>query len=132
MRAELVIVSLLNVAAVTAIVGTRAARVRLPQNTAYPALVYEQVDGTPVPPITANAGGNLSRARVQVTALSRTLTEMDSLLEAVRVACSFKSGLINTVQVVSVLPDSVQPVLRDDDAAVFYQSMDFMVTYFET
>jgi hypothetical protein len=131
MRSELVIVSLLNVAAVTAIVGNRMARVRLPQNTSYPALVYEQISGHTVPPIDATAGGNIAIGRVQVTALSRDMSVMDSLLEAVRVACSFKNGAINTVTVISVMPDAKQPVMRDDDAAVFYQSMDFLITHLE-
>lgn len=131
MRSELVVSSLLNVAGVTSIVGNRMARVRLPQNTDWPALVYEQISGSPILPIDATAGGNISQARVQVTALARQFDQMDSLLEAVRVACNFKSGIINTVTVISVLPDATQPVLRDDDAAVFYQSMDFQVTYLE-
>ena len=131
MRSELVISSLLNVAGITSIVGTRCARVRLPQNTDWPALVYEQIDGVPVLPMDATAGGNITRARVQITALARSFDVMDSLLEAVRVACSFKSGVINTVTVIAVLPDATQPVLRDDDAAVFYQSTDFQVTYVE-
>lgn len=131
MRAETVIASLLNVAAVTALVGNRLARMRLPQNSTYPAAVYELISAIPVLPVTANAGANLTRALVQVTCLARKFDDMDSLVEAVRVACSFKSGSIGGVQVVSVLPAAAQPLLRDDDVSVFYQSMDFEIIHFE-
>ena len=131
MRADNVIASLLNVAAVTAIVGNRLARQRLPQNSTYPAAVYELISATPVLPITANAGANITRAIVQINCLARKLDDMDALVEAVRVACSFKAGSIAGVQVISVVPAGAQPLLRDDDVSVFYQSMDFDVTYVE-
>lgn len=133
MRPDLVIRALLQAStAVSALVGTRMARVRLPQGTTYPALVYQQVSGLPVPPINATAGGNVSRARVQVTALSRSLDELDSLLETVRVACSFKNGTLGGVQCIAVIPDSTTPALKDDEAQCFYQSIDFMVSYYES
>lgn len=131
MRAEAVIAALLNVVAITSIVGTRLARLRLPQGSAYPAVVYELVSSTPQLPITAVAGANVSRSRVQVTCIARTFAELDTLCEAVRVACSFKSGSLGGSQVVSVLPDGIQPLDRDDDVKVFIQSQDFIVIHFE-
>ena len=54
MRGEAVIASLLAASStVVALAGTRIARTRLPQNSNYPALVYELVSEVPVPPITA-------------------------------------------------------------------------------
>jgi|GEM_PF-1584626 len=132
MRAEKVTSALLNVAAITALVGNRIALTRLPENTPYPAIVYEGISGTPILPITANAGGSLMRTRMQITAMSRSIGEVKNILEQVRIALSYQSGLINGVQVVAVVPDMMGPDQKNDEAAVFMQSRDFLITYYET
>lgn len=131
MRAEAVTAALLNVAGITSIVSTRVALTRLPENTVYPALVYEVISGMPLLPITANAGGSLMRTRMQITALSRTILDVKNILEQVRLAMNYQSGLIASVQVLSVIPDMVGPDQKNDESAVFMQSRDFLITYYE-
>ena len=72
MSAELIAASLLNVAGVTNLVGTRRALGVLPQNCAMPALVYSVVDTMPVVTLNAIVGPQLLQSRIQVTALATT------------------------------------------------------------
>ena len=143
MRPEQVINALLLAAGVvTAIVGAgSAAKIypgRAPQNVATPFLVIEHIDSQELDPITATAGQSIVRSRIQVTAMcadtpaASAYAQVKALLEQVRLACSFKSGSIAGVQVVSVLRDSSGPDLRDDDLGVVYQSVDFLVTHYQS
>ncbi len=130
MRAEKVTQTLLKVPAITSLVGNRIAETRLPENSSYPALVYEVITGTPVLPISA-VGGNLLRVRIQITALARQLADVKSLLEEVRKAMAFKYGSINGVRVTSIVPDVVGHDQKFDDAGIFAQSRDFFITVYE-
>ena len=133
MRAENVIYTLLKTdAGLAALVSTRIYPSRLPQNTVMPAIAYELISGMESPVIDAQAGQALMASRVQVTAMAKNYKEVKDTLEAVRLACLYKSGLIANVRVLSVLRDSVGPDLRDDDLALYLQSIDFMVRYYET
>ena len=53
-------------------------------------------------------------------------------VEQVRIACNYQSGTIAGVRVISVLRDSVSPDSRDDQLGLDMQSIDFMVTHYET
>ena len=133
MRAEKVIFSLIdNDAGVAALVSGRIYPSRLPQNTSMPALVYQVVSGTELTPIDAQAGYQVMRTRVQVTAMGKNYADVKNVLEAVRIACLYKSGMIASVKVISITRDSVGPDLRDDDLAFYIQSIDFMVMHYES
>lgn len=137
MRAEKVIFALLSAdAGVQALVGAginlRLYPARIPQNPTWPALVYETTGADEVTPMDAQAGYQIVRTRVQVTALARNYSDVKALLEAVRKACLYKSGLIATVQVLSVLRDHVGPDQFDADVSLYMQSVDFIVTHYET
>ena len=69
---------------------------------------------------------------MQVTAFAKTYAELKALLEQVRIACNYQSGTIAGVRVISVLRDSVSPDSRDDQLGLDMQSIDFMVTHYET
>jgi hypothetical protein len=137
MRAEKVIFALLTAdAGVLALLGaspnTRIYPSRLPQNTVMPAIAYQLISGMEMTPINAQGGQQIVRSRVQVTALAKNYTELKNVLEAVRLACLYKSGVIASVRVLSVLRDSVGPDTHDDDLSLYMQSIDFMVTHYET
>ena len=126
--------------AVTTVVANRIYLARMTENAPYPAIVLEMVSGNFVTPINAQAGMQLLQSRIQVTALSKTAIEAKQILDLVRIACEFKSGLIActiggvayNVQVQSVLRDSIGPDIKNDDLTVCLQSHDYMVSHFET
>ena len=133
MRAEHVIYTLITGAApVTALIGSRIYPSRLPQNTAMPAIAYQLISGVELDPIDAQAGYQIMRSRVQVTAMGKNYSDVKNILEAVRIACNYKSGLIGGYQVLSITRDSIGPDLRDDDLSIYIQSIDFMVMHYET
>jgi hypothetical protein len=132
MRAEKVVKYLLeNAAGVTALVGTKIYAFPLPQKTTSPALVYSKVSSVDVPPVNAFAGSNIALSRVQVTAFAVDYPSVKNLLEEVRKALSYQSGLINGVQVVSVLPDIEGPDLYELSLVLPYQSRDFLITHYQ-
>ena len=133
MRAEKVIHSLLNGAAgVSALVADRIYPSPLPQGVTLPALAVEHISTVDLPTIDAAAPYALVQSRIEVTALAKDYPTQKSLIEAVRQACQFESGVIAGVTVVVVLRDGVGPDLRDDDMQVFSQSIDFRVVYHES
>jgi hypothetical protein len=137
MRAEKVIFALLTAdAGVLALLGaspnTRIYPSRLPQNTVMPAIAYQLISGMEMTPINAQGGQQIVRSRVQVAAMGKNYSDVKTVLEAVRLACLYKSGTIASVRVLSVLRDSVGPDTHDDDLNLYLQSIDFMVTHYET
>lgn len=133
MRAEKVIYSLIeNDAGVTALISGRLFPSRMPQNTTMPALVYQVISANELTPIDAQAGYQVVRTRVQITAMAKNYSEVKNTLEAVRIACLYKSGTIAGVKVISITRDSVGPDLRDDDLAFYIQSIDFIVMHYES
>jgi hypothetical protein len=131
MRPETVTRTLLNVPSITGIVGASLALAELPENSTYPAVVYNVVSDVPIPPINAQAGGTINQCRMQITALARALSDVKAILEAARLAMNWKSGNIGGVTVVSVIPAQYSPHGKDNEASVFYQSRDFVITYYE-
>jgi hypothetical protein len=133
MRAEKVIFTLLSAdAGVSAQVGARIYPSRLPQNTAMPAIAYEAVSGMELTPIDAQAGYQIVRTRMQITCMGKNYADVKNTVEAVRMALLYKNGVIGGVRVLSITRDSVGPDTRDDDLALYLQSIDFMVMHYET
>jgi len=132
MRAEKAIRSLLmGAGAVTALASDRCYPGQLPQGCALPALVVEHISTVPRPTLDAQAGFGLMQARIQVTGLAATYVQQKTLLDAVITACNYQRGVIAGVRVASIVRELIGPDLRDDDRSVFYQSVDFVVTYQE-
>lgn len=133
MRAEHVIYTLLSAASgVAAVVGARIFPSKLPQNTLMPAIAYQVISGVELTPIDAQAGYQVMRTRVQVTAMAKNYLEVKSALEAARVACLYKNGTIGGIKVLSITRDNVGADLRDDDLSIYIQSIDFIVMHYET
>lgn len=133
MRAEKVVYALLTGSqALTALVGSKIYPGLIPQNTPMPAVSYELISSVDIAPINAQAGGVVLRSRVQVSVLARTYAEVKAIQEAVREALLFRSGLIAGVQVIAITRELVGPDERDDEAALYMQGVDYMLTHDET
>ena len=131
MSAELITASLLNVAGVTNLVGTRRTLGVLPQNCAMPALVYSVVDTMPVVTMNAIAGPQLLQSRIQVTALATTPASVEQILTAVMAAMNLKSGTYATKSVAWTIRDIKSPITRDNEAGLWYGSQDFVAHWYE-
>lgn len=132
MRAEKAIRALLmQASAVTTLVSDRCYPGQLPQGCALPALVVEHISTVDKPTLDAASAFGLVQSRIQVTALASSYPQQKSLADAVITACRYQRGVIAGVRVISVVRELVGPDLRDDDRSVFYQSVDFLVTFQE-
>ena len=132
MRAEKVTYTLLTASSgLAALVGARIYPNKLPQNTTMPSVAYQLISAVELSPIDAQAGYQIMRSRVQVTALAKSYAEVKDILEQVRLALNYARGSIAGVQVISIVRDLVGPDQRDDDLALYLQSIDFMVTHYE-
>ena len=130
--AESAIYTLLSGAsAVTALVGPRIYNGELPQGVAMPAVGYTHISTVPVPALDAFAAYVLVRSRIEVVALAKDLVGMKDLLRKVRAACNYQRGVINGVQVNSILRELEGPTTRNSDMTLFAQTIDFMVTWQE-
>lgn len=132
MNPELIVAAMLNVAGVTALVGNRRAMGQLPQNTAFPAIVFTIVDATPMPNLNFSSGNQMARARIQINPIAKTIGEVKSILEAVRAAMDFKLQQVFAGKtVISSRVELLGPIEKDDDLGVFTQSVDYMLMYYE-
>lgn len=132
MRAEKALHALLTqAAALTALVGARIYPHALPVGDSLPALVVEHVSTVPLPTLDAQAGFGLMQSRVQVTVLAASYPGLKDVLEQVVIACNYQRGVLAGVRVASVVRTLVGPDLTDDDRSVFYQAVDFLVTFQE-
>lgn len=129
MSAEKVTYNLLkNSAALIAVVPVaRIYPSLIPLNTALPAIAYSFVSGVETTAIGLTT--SLKRDRVQVTIAAKSYPDVKSIMALVVSAMNNKQGTFNGVKVDSVIKDVVGPDLRDDEAGVFYQSIDFKIDY---
>lgn len=131
MSAEQIVHTLLaGDAGVSALVGARIYPVEAPQGTATPFLVYQHLSASDVDPITALAGGTITRAVISITAVAGEYPTVKSVLAAVRTALRFASGVVAGKRVVSIELDIVGPDLSDADLGVFNQSADYAVLFY--
>lgn len=132
MNAELIIATLLSDASIVALVGNRRALYQLPQNTAYPAVVYNLIDGIPQPNVAYQNGPQRAQARIQINPLALTVGEIKSIHSAIRNVLDFKhQQTIAGKLVVSCRFDSMQPIEKDLDSNIWTQSADYILTYYE-
>lgn len=131
MQPELVAAALLSQAGISAIVSTRIALAQLPQNTAFPALVYQIISAVPKPTLSAN-GSQLAMARIQVNPLATTVAGVKAIHAAIRTALDFKHQQVFAGKlVVSSRFDNIGQMEKDNDAGVWTQPADYMLYYYE-
>jgi hypothetical protein len=132
MNPELIIAAMLNTAGITTLVSTRKAMSQLPQNTAFPALVYTVIDAVPLPHINFATELQMARARVQINPLAKTMAEVKAIHEQVRLAMDFKLQQVYAGKtVISSRLDLFGSPEKDLDTGTWTQSADYMVSYYE-
>lgn len=129
MTCEAAVYSLLNVAGVTAIVGTRIYPTAMPVGVSTPAIVYELISSWRPGALDAYATTHLTRARVQINLMSADHSVLLTLRSAVFNAMQFKRGVIGGVTVHSVLPSGEGPDQYDPEMRLFLRPVDFTLTY---
>jgi len=100
----------------------------LPQGVALPALAIEEISSVPQPTIDAQAYA-IMRTRVQVTVSAGSYPEQKTVAALARAACEYRRGAIADQQVASIVLESTGPDLRDGDAQIFQQPLDFIVIH---
>lgn len=103
----------------------------VPVNTALPAVGITEISAVERIPLATNPAQALVTSRVQVTAMTKTYADQKTILGLIRSAVPNTSGAVNGVTVDSILPDTVGPDMKDEDAGTFYQSRDFIVKYIQ-
>lgn len=131
MNPEIVIAAMLNQTGITALVGNRRALGQLPQNSVFPAIVYQVIDGQPQPSLNYPVD-DLAMARIQINPLAVTLAEVKNIHAAVRAAIDFKHHqTFAGKKVVSCRFDSLGPIDRDEEMGIWTQSADYMLRWYE-
>lgn len=132
MNSELIIASLLSDSTIAALVSTRRALGQLPQNTAYPALVYNVIDGLPQPNVAYQNGLQRAFVRFQINPLAQNIADVKAIHAACRNVLDFKhQQTVAGKLIVSCRFDSIQPMEKDLDANIWTQSADYVMTYYE-
>jgi hypothetical protein len=129
MKAEAAIRALL-IAHAPLLVEVPAARIlpsMIPLGTTLPAIAYNFISGVPHKGIDMST--HLVRARIQVTVQAKNYVQQKQVIELIKTACDAKQGTIATYHIDSVLHDLDGPDLRDDDAGIHMQTVDFIVKY---
>lgn len=132
MNPELIVAAMLNTQGISALVGTRRAMTQLPQNTAFPALVYTVIDDIPLPNLRFNVVPQRAQARVQINPLAKTIAEVKAIHEQVRLAMDFKLQQIFAGKtVISSRLDIFGTPEKDLDTGIWTQSADYLMSYYE-
>lgn len=101
----------------------------LPIGTALPAISIMEVSGSSRLTVAMNESKRLNTERVQVTVESKTYPLQKSIMQLVRDALPVSRGTVNSFDCDSILPDIESPDFYDEDAAIYMQSMDFIVRF---
>lgn len=96
-----------------------------------PAVGISELSRVETPTVSRNSSCVLVRARVQVTVYAKSYPQQKELLAATSLGKGVHSGTIAGVVVRSILPAGVGPDFSNDDAGLYEQSRDFIVTYIE-
>lgn len=132
MSIETIVAAWLADSTITALVGDRRALSQLPQNSTFPALVYQVVDMTPQPVVAYQVGAQRARARVQINPLAATVTEVQAIHAAIRALLDFKhSVVIAGKTIVSARLELLGPTDKDSEAGVWTQPADYTITWVE-
>lgn len=99
----------------------------IPIDATLPAVAYNHV--STVEDTSIGLTTIKSRSRIQVTVAAKTSLLRRQVLKLVKNACNNKQGTFNGVVTDSVILELIGPSYRDDDAGVFYGSIDFRIAY---
>jgi hypothetical protein len=79
----------------------------------------------------ASTSSEFCTSRVQITVMAKSYPEQKSILALIRAALPRTRGSVNGVIVDSLLKDIDGPDFREDDAEIYMQSLDYIITYSE-
>jgi hypothetical protein len=99
----------------------------IPLGTVLPAIAYTLV--SKIEQTSVDLNSVKKTGRVQVTIASKTYPQVKQIAGLVETACNHKQGIFNNVQTDSVILDNVGADFRDDDAGIFYSTIDFRLAY---
>lgn len=71
----------------------------------------------------------VSRDRVQVTVASDTYPLCREVIDLVDSALNLKSGIYSSMTIHSIIKDNIGTDFRDDDAGIYYSTIDFRINY---
>ena len=120
-----------NNAALTALISTRLNPIRIPQESAFPAVSYQLISDIPSP--TKSGHSRTEFARVQVNAYGVTLASAESVASAIRTAFEVVTlpATFNTIKCQTIEFDG--ELQTADDTAAFaglYQiSQDYIINF---
>ena len=130
MSIEAIIAGYLADTGVAALVGTKVALTRLPQNTQPPAIVYRIV--SQVPRLATDLRAPRAQARVQIDAIAIDAPDVTSIHAAVRAAMDLRFGeTVAGKHVVSSQRVFAGMLDRDDAAGVWIQPVDYLIHWYE-
>lgn len=99
----------------------------IPLDSALPAIAYSLVSTVEN---TSMAMTELRlRSRIQITVAAKSYPEVKDVVNLVVAACNYKQGNFNNVRVDSVIRDNVGADFRDDQASIFYSTVDFRIAH---
>ncbi|NLX13015.1 MAG: DUF3168 domain-containing protein [Phycisphaerales bacterium] len=131
MNPEILIGSLLGSTAIKALVSARVALGQLPDNTTYPAIVYQVVDAYPEPNVNFD-GSQRARARIQINPIAATLAKVKAIHAAIRSELDFlHQETVLTKLIISCRFASLGPADRDTDAGLWTQPADYILQWYE-
>lgn len=107
----------------------------VPQGKPFPAISVTEISSNEQDTVNRDSPKALVRSRVQVTVLVADpggYAKMKQLLLAAKLGAGNHTGMVGAHEVNSVRPYGVNPEMPVDDAGIYEQSRDFMVTFQET
>lgn len=99
----------------------------IPIDATLPAIAYNYISGDEITSIGMAEIKMISR--MQITVAAQTYPEIKTVIGLVDNACNHKQGTFNGVVTDSVIKMVVGPDFRDDDANIYYQTIDYQVIY---
>lgn len=122
---------LANHSSLTAVVpATRIMAGVLPQSTALPAIGITHISTTRRHTV-AGGSNEYCSSRVQVTVMAANYPSKQSILELIRASLPRSRGLVNGVNVDSIILEMEGPDFSDSEVKIFMQSNDFIVNFTE-
>lgn len=105
----------------------------VPQNKELPVIGVMTISERNYQTLSDDEAQEIEQERVQVTVMTKTYRDQKHYMRLVKNACKAIEKIIvlveETVVCKSILREFVGPDLKDSDAGIFMQSVDFMVKY---
>ena len=101
----------------------------IPEKTPVPALGASMISSTERHTVSMAGAKKLRSERVQVSIEAATYPQKKAIVELVRAACANRNGIVNGVDLDSILPLGEGPDDDDAKAQIFSGSIDFLVKW---